>query len=176
MLNFLTGDVIIVTSFHLTSLHLSPFFAPVALRRSLNPAHLSQCDSLNHYSLLGTLRSRHLAKAALMCDAWQGDGVIVAVVQFDESINGSSRLMEGGGPTCSLLSGVSCNRAGRNLSGWAAELYFMFWMSPCSFLPPRAGMIWMSPARVMFLKHEVHPPECFIVIQLTERSCQLCRC
>lgn len=28
-------------------------------------------------------------------------------------------------------------------------------------------MIWMSPARVMFLKHEVLPPEFIIVIQLT---------
>lgn len=28
-------------------------------------------------------------------------------------------------------------------------------------------MIWMSPARVMFLKHEVHPSELIIVIQLT---------
>lgn len=108
-----------------------------------------------------------MAKAVLMCDAWQGDGVIVTGVQCDERINGSSRLMEGGGPTCSLLSGASCNRSGRNLSGWAAELFFMFRMLLCSFLPPRVGMIWMSPARVMFLKHEVHPPEFIIVIQLT---------
>lgn len=111
-----------------------------------------------------------------MCVAWQGDSVIVAGVQCDERINGSCRLMEGGGPTCSPLSGASCNRAGRNLSGWAAELFFMFWMSPCSFLPARARMIWMSPARVMFLKHEVYPPELIIVIQLTASVLRsLCR-
>lgn len=28
-------------------------------------------------------------------------------------------------------------------------------------------MIWISPARVMFLKHEVRPPEFIIVIHLT---------
>ena len=111
-----------------------------------------------------------------MCDAWQGDGVIVAEVQCDERINGSSRLMEGGGPTCGPLSGASCSRAGRTRSGWAAELFFMFWMLPCSFLPARAGMIWMSLPRVMFLKQEVDLPECIIVIQLTASVlCTRCR-
>lgn len=111
-----------------------------------------------------------------MCDARQGDGVIVAVVQCDDGINGSSRLMEGGSPACSPLSGASCNQAGRNLSGWAAELFFMFWMSPCSFLPVRVGMIWMSPARVMSLKHTAHPPEFIIVVQLEASVfCSPCR-
>lgn len=52
----------------------------------------------------------------------------------------------------------------------------MFWMAPCSFLLARGEMIWMSPARVMFLKHEGHPPELIIVIQLTASVlCSLCR-
>lgn len=58
------------------------------------------------------LKIRLLAKATLMCDARRGDGVSFAGVQCDERINGSSRLMEGGGPTRSPLSGASCNRAG----------------------------------------------------------------
>lgn len=178
MLNFLIDDVISVSSFHLTSLHLSSGFAPVVLSRSLNLRcdYLYSPSSLNHYSLLETQRRRHLVKAALMYDAWQGDGVIVAGVQCDERINGSSRLMEGGGPTCSPLSGARCNWAGRKISGWAVELFFMFWMSPYSFLPTRVGMIWMSPARVMLLKHELYPPEYIIVIQLTVSVlCFLCR-
>lgn len=44
------------------------------------------------------------------CDAWQGDGV--PVEHCSDGINASSRLMEGGSPACSLLSGASCNRAG----------------------------------------------------------------
>jgi len=75
--------------------------------------------------LLGTLRRHHLARAAPVCEAWQGDGVIVAGVRRDERINGSTGLMERGGPTCSPLSGGSCSGAGRNLSGWAAERFFM---------------------------------------------------
>lgn len=153
-------------------------FHPVVLSRIWN----LRCDSLyfpsslNHFSLLETQRRHHLAKAALMCDAWQGDGVIVAGVQCDERINESSRLMEGGGPTCSPLSGARCNRAGRKISGWAVELFFMFWMSPCSFLPATVGMIWMSPAMGMLLKHEVHPAEYIIVIQLTRSVlCSFCR-
>lgn len=63
------------------------------------------------------LKIRLLAKATLMCDARQGDGVSFAGVQCDERINGSSRLMEGGGSTCSPLSGASCNRA-RDDSLW----------------------------------------------------------
>lgn len=168
----------IVSSCHLTSVCLSSCFAPVVLSRILN----LHCDSLyfpsflNHFSLFETQRRHHLAKAALMYDAWQGDGVIVAGVQCDERINGSSRLMEGGGPTCSPLSGARCNRAGRKISGWAVELFFMFWMSPCSFLPTGVGMIWMSLAMGMLLKHEVHPAECIIVIQLTASVlCFFCR-
>lgn len=152
--------------------------APVVLSWILNPRCVSLYfpSFLNHFSLLQTQRRHHLAKAALMCDAWKGDGVIVARVQCDERINGSSRLMEGGGPTCSPLSGARCNRAGRKSSGWAVELFFMFWMAPCSFPPTRLGMIWMSPAMGMLLKHEVHPAECIIVIQLTASVlCSFCR-
>lgn len=93
--------------------------------------------------------------------------LLVLGVQRDETINGFCGLMEGGSATCSLLSGASCTRTARNLFGWSTQPIFMFWMSLGSFLPPRAGMIWMSPARVMFLKHEVRPPELIIVIQLT---------
>lgn len=111
-----------------------------------------------------------------MCDAWHRDGVIVAGVRRDERINGSCGLMEGGSATCSLPSGASCSWAERNLFGWWAEPFFMFWMPPRSFLPATPGMIWMSPARVMFLKHEVRPPELIIVIQLTASVLRsLCR-
>lgn len=86
--------------------------------------------------------------------------------------------MEGGSATWSLLSGASCKQTARSLFGWSAQPFFMFWMSPGSFLPPSAAMIWMSPARVMFLKHEVQPLELIIVIQLTTslRRWRLCRC
>lgn len=122
------------------------------------------------------LRRRHLVKAALVCDAWRSDGVIVATVHDDERINGSSRLMEGGRPTWSLLRGASCTRAGKELSSEAAAAFSMFWMRRCSFPPVRVGSIWMSPARVMLLKQSVCSPECIIVVQLTWRGFQLCRC
>lgn len=37
-------------------------------------------------------------------------------------------------------------------------------------------MIWMSPARVMFLTHKVHPPEFVIVILLTVGEQKRARC
>ncbi|KAK5873562.1 hypothetical protein PBY51_018596 [Eleginops maclovinus] len=49
-----------------------------------------------------------------MCVSRRGDAVIVAAVRRDERINGSSGLMEGGGPACSELSGASWTPAGRN--------------------------------------------------------------
>lgn len=157
-----TDDAIIVCSLLFTSLTpATPLLSfPVVLERSLKlhaPGFMWLAELLSSslllYSLRGTLRRRHLAKAALVCDARRGDGVIVAGVQDDERINGSSRLMEGGRPTRSLLRGASCNWAGKELSSEAAGVFFMFWMRLCSFLPVRVGMIWMSPARVMLLKH-----------------------
>lgn len=119
-----------------------------------------------------------------MCDAWQGDGVIVAGAQRDERINGSCGLMEGGSATRSLPSGASCSRAERNLFGWWAEPFFMFWMPPRSFLPATAGMIWMSPARVMFLKHDgpstwidhCHSAHSLCALLPLQSCCRLCRC
>lgn len=96
------------------------------------------------------------------------EATVVAAVPCDKRINGSIRRMDEGGRTCSLLSGAGCS------PGWA-ELFFMFWMLPRSFLPVKVEMIWTSLCLGYVSEHEVDPPELIIGIQLTAALlCSLC--